>query len=207
VIRSDPSGAQVSIDGRRYGVTPITLADVKPGEHRIILEREGAEVRQTVRVDAGATLTVVAPLGPSGPVSGWIAVASPVELDVFEEGALLGTSRSSQIMLAAGPHTLQLVNTRLGFRREQQVRVDPGKSVQIPVELPRVLVNVNATPWAEVWIDGKHVGQTPLARVPVVIGTHEVVFRHPELGEKTVTALIRADVPNRLTADLRQQSR
>jgi serine/threonine-protein kinase len=75
------------------------------------------------------------------------------------------------------------------------------------VELPEVLVNVNATPWAEVWIDGKHVGQTPLARVPVVIGTHEVVFRHPELGEKTVTALIRADVPNRLTADLRQQSR
>jgi hypothetical protein len=183
----------------------VTLADVRPGEYRIVLQREGAEVRQTVRVDAGATVTVVAPFQAGGPASGWITVSSPVELDVFEGGTLVGTTRTSQIMLEAGPHTLQLVNEALGYRQAKDVRVEAGRSTHIPVELPQVIVQVNATPWAEVWVDGTRVGETPLGRLTLTIGQHEFVFRHPELGEKTITAVVRADVATRLATDMRQE--
>ena len=43
---------------------------------------------------------------------------------------------------------------------------------------------LNALPWAEVWIDGESIGETPIGKVSVPIGWHEIVFRHPELGEK-----------------------
>jgi serine/threonine-protein kinase len=52
---------------------------------------------------------------------------------------------------------------------------------------------VNATPWAEVWIDGRSLGETPLANVEVPVGEHELVFRHPDLGERRQRVVVRAD--------------
>ena len=204
VIRSEPAGAQVLIDGRPYGVTPMTLGNVVAGAHLIVLKRDGVELRQTVRVEPGSTVSVVAPLKPGGLPSGWVAIASPIEVDLFENGALLGTSRSRQIMLEAGTHTLQLVNEQIGFQQTQQVRVESGKVERIAVELPPTTIHLNATPWAEVWIDGKSVGETPIGNLPIAIGPHEVVFRHPELGERVVSTVVKAGVPTRLTADLRR---
>jgi PEGA domain len=206
VVRSDPSGAEVFVDGRLYGVTPLTLESVRTGEHRIVLKRNATELEQILRVEPGSTMSVVAPMQSSAAPFGWVAIASPVEVEVFEDGARLGTSRRRQIILEAGPHTLELVNENLGFRQTQQVRVEAGRAASITVALPKGTMSLNAVPWAEVWIYGKLVGETPIANLPIVIGTHEIVFRHPDLGEKTVSTTVKAGIPTRLSADLRQQS-
>jgi hypothetical protein len=213
-IRSEPSGAQVSIDGRSYGVTPLTLAAVTPGERRIVLKLDGREVRQTVRVEAGGTASVIAPMrqvttsststsGTSG-TSGWIAIASKAELDIFENGVFVGSTRSPQVMMPTGQHTLRLVNETLGYERTQQIRVEAGKVAQVSVALPDSTIHLNAQPWAEVWIDGKSVGETPIGNLPLAIGTHQIVFRHPELGEKTVSTVVKVGAPTRVTVDLRK---
>lgn len=205
VIRSDPPGARVSIDGRPRGETPLTLTGVRAGEYRLTLERDGVQVQQTVRVaDPNGTFSVLAPMRPSGPLSGWLALQSPIVLDVFEGGSLVGTSRSSRILLPAGQHSLQLVNEQLDFREARDVQVEPGDVLQLAIELPQANVLVNATPWAEVYIDGNHVGQTPIGRLSLPIGTYDVVFRHPELGEKTVIAVVKAGTPTRVTMDMRR---
>ena len=49
-------------------------------------------------------------------------------------------------------------------------------------------------------IDGKVVGDTPLANVPLALGEHEVVFRHPQLGERRQTAMVQAGVQTRVSA-------
>jgi len=49
-------------------------------------------------------------------------------------------------------------------------------------------------PWAAVWIDGNSVGETPLGNLSVVPGEHEVIFRHPQLGERRQKTLVRAGV-------------
>jgi serine/threonine-protein kinase len=66
-------------------------------------------------------------------------------------------------------------------------------------------MSFNAIPWAEVWVDGRQVGETPLANVSVPIGSHEVLFRHPELGEKHVRALVTATAPAKVSVDMRQR--
>jgi hypothetical protein len=206
LIRSEPSGAKVLINGRSYGVTPLALGNVTPGEHQIVLQRGETEVRQKVRVEPGGTASLVVPLAQSGVESGWIAIEAPIELDLIEDGVLLGTSRSRQLMIPAGTHTLQLVNEQAAFLRSEKFRVEPGKVHTIGVELPQSLIHLNATPWAEVWIDGKSIGETPIGNFSLPIGTHEVIFRHPELGERIVSTVIKAGVPTRLTADLRKDS-
>ncbi|MCA1651199.1 MAG: PEGA domain-containing protein [Acidobacteria bacterium] len=206
-IRSEPSGAQVSIDGRSYGLTPLTLA-VTPGERRIVLKLDGREVRQTVRVEPGGTASVIAPMSKpttsTSGTSGWIAIVSKAELDIFEDGVLVGSTRSPQVMMPTGLHTLRLVNETLGYERTQQIRVEPGKVARVSLALPDSTIHLNAQPWAEVWIDGKSVGETPIGNLPLRIGTHEIVFRHPELGEKTVSTVIKAGAPTRVTVDLRK---
>ncbi|MGE0865588.1 MAG: PEGA domain-containing protein [Vicinamibacterales bacterium] len=61
-IRSDPPGARVTIDGRSRGTTPLTLRDLAPGDHQVVLEGSGRKVTQAVRIDAGITAQLVVPL-------------------------------------------------------------------------------------------------------------------------------------------------
>jgi hypothetical protein len=43
---------------------------------------------------------------------------------------------------------------------------------------------MTAQPWANVWIDGQPLGRTPVVSIAVAIGTHDVLWRHPDLGER-----------------------
>ena len=61
---------------------------------------------------------------------------------------------------------------------------------------------MNARPWAEIVLDGNSVGQTPIANLLVSVGPHEMVFRHPQLGERKQTVVVTAKGPNRIAADL-----
>jgi hypothetical protein len=36
-------------------------------------------------------------------------------------------------------------------------------------------------------------GETPLANLEIPIGEHEIVFRHPDFGERRQTIIVRAD--------------
>lgn len=87
-------------------------------------------------------------------------------------------------MLPTGRHELELVNTALQFRSPLTVSIEAGKVAAPAVAIPEGKLSVNALPWAEVFIDGRNVGTTPLANLTVPIGTHEVVWRHPQLGER-----------------------
>jgi len=202
IIDSDPAGASVVVDGRYHGATPLTVRDIAEGDHRLVLKRNGREVRQRVHVNAGEATSVVVPLPARNPSSGWVGIVASLELDVYENGSLVGTSRVPRIMLSAGVHTLRLENQATGFRHEEQVEIRSGQRTELAVQLPQSTIHLNAMPWADVWIDGKAIGQTPIGNVPIVIGPHEVVFRHPELGEKTISTLVKAGVPTRLAVNL-----
>jgi hypothetical protein len=203
-VRTDPAGAQIRIDGRPRGISPLTIGDLAPGEHEVALENDRGSVTQTVTIEAGATASLVVPLTTAmfAPVSGWVTLTAPVEVQLFERGALLGTSAADRIMLAAGVHDLELVNDTLGYRQVRSVEVVPGETLHVAVELPDGTLALNASPWAEVWVDGERVGETPLGNLPVSIGPHEVLFRHPDLGERRHAVTVTAIEPARLSVDL-----
>ena len=61
-VRSEPSRARVTIDGRERGSTPLTLRDITPGDYQVVLERGGWKSTQTVRIEPGATAQLVVPI-------------------------------------------------------------------------------------------------------------------------------------------------
>ena len=136
---------------------------------------------------------------------GWIAVSASIDLQIFEHDRLIGTSQSDRLMVAAGRHDLDLVNDALGYRVSRTVQVAAGKVSPIKVDMPKGTIALNATPWADVWIDGEHVGETPIGNLALSIGTHDIVFRHPDLGELHHTALVTLKEAARLSVDLRKK--
>ena len=92
-----------------------------------------------------------------------------------------------------GTHLLEFVNEVTGFRYSQSVTVRAGKMTSVSIAVPKGRVSINAVPWAEVLIDGSAQGQTPLANLSLPIGSHEIVFRHPQLGERKQTVVVKVE--------------
>jgi serine/threonine-protein kinase len=134
---------------------------------------------------------------------GSIEVVSALSLTVSEDGRALGTS-GEPIRIAAGRHTLAIGRDDLGYQAVQVVDVKPGRPHRIELSLPSGIANLNATPWAEVWIDGRKIGETPLGRVQLTIGPHEVQFRHPELGTQTRTLTVTTGTVALLSVELKK---
>lgn len=205
-VQSDPAGARVLVDGIERGVSPLTIADLPPGTHEVVLHSAASTARHTVIVQAGGTASLMSMLAGaigSGPSSGWVALKAPFTIEIREDGKLLGTSDTDRIMMAAGRHALELVNDSLGYRATRVVQVPPGKTAALTVDLPQGVINLNASPWAEVWIDGQRAGETPMGNFAIAIGPHEIVFRHPQLGEKRHAVSVTANAPVRLSVDMK----
>ncbi len=206
--------ARVFIDGVAAGATPVSHMDLAAGDHAVRVEfASGAIVERTIAVPARETVSLVldapspAPVRaatPAAPVAGWVRVESAFDVQVFEAGQLLGSSATERIMLAPGTHALELVNEALGYRASMTAVVVAGKLVPLTLDTPRAPVAINAQPWAEVVVDGRVLGETPLAHLMLPVGEHAIVLRHPELGERTEHVTVRATGANRVSADLRR---
>jgi hypothetical protein len=198
VIDSQPSGAKVTMDGADVGVTPLKLDAVSPGRHALVIATETASVRRTVRVEAGKLVTLDVPV-----YSGWVSVFAPITLEVAAGGRSVGSTETGKIMLPPGRHVLTLSNREFGFTETRTVEIHPGEERPLNVE-PMGRVNINAHPWAEVWIDGRKAGETPMANLPVMLGTRSFILKHPLYGDRRITATI-TTTPAALSVDFTKQ--
>jgi hypothetical protein len=206
-IQTTPTRLPVSVDGVDRGLSPLTLERITPGHHDVIVRSAQGPVRQTVTVLAGQTVSLVMspPVEPAAVLPGWLTVKAPVTLQLREAGRLIGTTETDRLMLPAGDHEIEVVNDTLEYRTVRTVRVVPGKTTTETVELPMGSLSINALPWAEVWVDGERIGETPLANVPRRIGSHDLLFRHPQFGERRQTVMVTMRQPARVGMDMRSQ--
>ena len=203
-VATDVTGSTVVVDGQDRGTAPLTLQNLTAGQHRVVVRARGTSYTRDVKIEAGATASLFVGTGQAA-APGSLALQSPVPLQVFEEGRLIGTSEMQRIVLSPGEHFLELSADSVGYRATRTVRVTAGENATLSVDLPRVPLSINAVPWAEVFIDGTRVGETPLGNVLEALGPHDVVFRHPQPGERRVNTVVGMKGPNRVSVDMRQQ--
>jgi hypothetical protein len=210
-VRSDPAGAKVLVDNKPAGVTPITVLDLTPGPHAIsVTGKDGSNARQSVQVEAGATATLRLSLerpqvaeastaAAAEPTNGWVLIDAPFEMQVLHGGRQLGMS-GRRLALAPGSYDLQL--RAADYTSVKRVEVSAGRVARIEVNVPDGTVNLNAAPWAEVYLDGRSLGETPIANASVTAGTHEVIFRNPQFNELRQMVTVASGKATRLAVTL-----
>jgi hypothetical protein len=205
-VRTEPLGASVTVDGQFVGRSPVSVADLSPGPHTVLLQHAAGSATEQVLIEAGKTASLFVPLAPragAAPTAGWISVRAPANVQLFENGRFLGSSQIDRIMMPAGRHQLNLVNEALGYLEQRAVNVAPGQTAVINATWPTGGLAINAVPWAEAFVDGKSVGETPIGNIQVPIGPHEIVFRHPQLGERRAAVVVTTREITRVGIDLR----
>jgi len=209
VIESPVPGDTVMVDGRPVGTTPLQLT-VSSRTRAIRLVHAATEpaVQGPVApasAAASADPRAIAAIDEASARqrSGGVRISSPIELKVLEGDRVLGSTADGPIVATAGTHQFDLLNTALGYRVHQTVTIRAGALTPLTITPPMGRISINADPWAQVLIDDKPIGDTPVANVSVSLGEHQVIFRHPQLGERRETVTVRADVPTRVSTSFR----
>lgn len=192
--KASTQGDDRGAPARRVGGGPPATRQARPPAAPALVPLSGGVEVATAGADTGLVPTAGSATGEDG----WLVVRGPVSVQVLEDGRQVGTSANGPLRLAAGHHQVEVVAEDLEFRTAHRVVVPPGGTVTLELPWPSGSASFNADPWAEVWVDGRHLGETPLANVALPIGRHEVVFRHPQMGERRADLLVRRSTPSRV---------
>jgi len=168
-VESTPANATVYVDGVKVGTTPYRGEGFEPGKvYKVEVTAPGYK----------PYATIVSPQAGS-PYSLKVVLASQ---GVLQPSRPVATTRSRP---KESPRTSPPAETTR-TSKTAAAESDTGDSgeVSVPPVKPRprgiVQVQIFVNPWAEVYIDGRYVGRTPVT-VPVKTGRHTIRLVNKEL--------------------------
>jgi hypothetical protein len=106
LIKSRPPGAQVLIDGRNAGTSPLFIKDIAAGRHKLEMRKDGhMPWTENIFVNFGPRTNISAALKPCG----WLTVkVRPYSATITLDGERAGTGSLYRTSLIPGKHTVAL---------------------------------------------------------------------------------------------------
>jgi len=205
-ITSEPSGADVSVDGRRVGSTPIELNNIQPDKpHRVGITKDGYEPWSgSYTLKAGAKKSLHAALKEQS--AAFYVDSTPPGAAVSVDGR--DTGRTTPATLdGLSPGRAYRVRVELpGFTPYEETVSPKGTA---PVRVNATLtqqygtLTVNASPWAFVFVDAEEKGMTPIAGLKLKAGEHNLILANPKLKlKKRMKIKVEPDKTTRIMVDL-----
>ena len=183
-VESEPSGADVYLDGDYVGTTSIELP-VYPGEHEIKCAKSGYnDYYDDMRVEAGETTYVWCELEPIPEEEGYIKVESePSGADVYLDWEYVGTT-PIELLVSPGEHEIKCAKSGYNDYYDD-MRVEAGETKDVwcelepePIPEEEGYIKVESEPsGAEVYLDGDYTGTTPKKIDDVSTGYHTIVLK------------------------------
>jgi hypothetical protein len=204
-INSSPQGAQVFLNDRFVGNTPLTVR-VVPGRQDVELRLAGYEsYRTTVNVNPGQTVNINATLERTRPSTGTLVVnSSPQGAQVYVDGRYVG---NTPLRIGINPGRTDIEVRLDGYETYRtSVVVNPGQTVTINAALNPSrrtgVLSVNSSPsGADVYIDNQRVGRTPYS-AQLNEGTYDVRVSLPGYADYRTTVRVERNQETRINAQL-----
>ncbi len=196
VVSSHPSGAQVVVDGKDSGVTPVAL-QLAPGPHAIVLGTTAGVFEQlTADIVAGESLSrhVLLESAPAATTSGGLTIEAVTGAEVSVDDTLVGEAPLEIADLSAGPHVVR-IRTASGVT-ERSVTVVAGTKTSLvfeaapPAEALSGWITLSLPFNAQVFESGAFVGSNQGDKIRVGAGRHTFEIVNEEFGyfaSETVT--------------------
>ncbi len=169
---------------------------VAPASHPSELAAPTAPPVKPMRpLSNGAQKTELAPppLGVPGPAMELVPAgeASPEALlhvqiegqpTYVVDGRTQRASSDGALHLTPGHHRVTVSSPLYAFPRTLEVDLRPRESVTRAIPRGHGSLRVAVTPWAEISVDGRVLGVTPLQPVELTEGAHQVALKNGDLG-------------------------
>jgi len=232
-VDTQPAGAEILLNGALLGRSPLYDHDLAEGVYSLEVRRDGFEpVREQLALKGGGRLDRKFSLVPNarGILVATVPAAVTVTVDGQLRGTTFGTAGTEYVETATrlgldlaaisapllvanlppGQHLLKLEREcHVAELLTLNVQVDPNDNDPLRYE-PMVLkpslssLSVASVPsGAEVLLDGRSVGNTPLKINDVCTGRHEVVVRRAGVGQWLGSVDVERDRPATVQAPLR----
>ncbi|MDY0016911.1 MAG: PEGA domain-containing protein [Candidatus Delongbacteria bacterium] len=177
VIRSEPSGADVWLNGRSVGKTPFTVEKASSGRYvvRLTMDLWSDYEDQLEVFDEKTTDKTFVMNKNFGSV-----VVKADECDIYLNGEKKGTSQY-KANLAPGKYTLTAKRDR-HRDHEKEIFLNIGRVQEITLEPDPIMGSINIfsepveTKGAEILINGENKGVTPSV-IPLLIGDYELKLK------------------------------
>ena len=182
VVSVDPSDAYLSVDGKGVGIAGGSKKVKIPAGKKVAItaSKKGFATKSTyalVQPDqtGNAVLKLEAKMGT-------LSIGSDVGCIASVDGTNVGATPIAAYQITAGTHTISCTNNSLGATVTSTKTVQPGGSAKATLTFMAGL-SVNVKPWAEVYLDGKKLGVTPLNKFGIKPGSHTIRLVNPKLGQ------------------------
>ncbi len=202
-VNSTPSGARFTIDGKSEAswVTPFTAERLSPGDHDIVITKEGfSPARRHVTVSAGKLSSVGSELAAA--FAKINIKSTPAGAAILLDGAPTGKVTPAVLSVEPGSH--KVIVRQVGYQEENtSVTLKDGESYDFAPTLEPVRANGGKNPFrgfrrifgggipagqgviqiqtepqgANIFLEGRKMPRQTPARIPLDPGTYRIVFR------------------------------
>ena len=193
-IESIPEGAEVIVDDKSHGRTPMTILDLEVGQHTLVLKSGAGTITRRFTIKNNTTTILSESI-----FSGWLAIFSPIPISVIVDGTPVNLTDEGRVMTTPGRHVVEFVSERFNYRSKETLDVTPGETTAHTLTLPMGSVRVTAPEGSEIKVDGAPAAGTPAEGLSIAIGTHEISATHPSLGERRASVDVRHGEPSNVT--------
>ena len=177
-VSSEPTDADIYIDGKNYGKTNNVITDLVVGSHQLKLEKEGyVTVTKTIVTTKGETLKVNETLQAVVNRKTYLIVkADQPDARIYIDGNLLNTQEASKSVDMGTTHTYK-IECSMYHDETGSVTVNDRTTIDKKLRPNFGYINISSSPeqGAKAFVDGDYVGLTPIKTDKLGSGSHKVM--------------------------------
>lgn len=182
LIKSDPAGGDVYVDGALKGITPLLVDALSPGPHTILIRKAGYEdYRDVIAADPGIIPEYDEALVPLPQTAFLGIVTTPDNATAYVDGSVFGTTPTILMRISYGTHTILI--QKEGYKNyTQTVQLDGGSTKLVSANLEKIpdegtLIVDSSPSGADLYLNGTYKTVTPVTYEQVPCGNYTLEFR------------------------------
>ena len=191
-ISSEPSEADVYVDGKHYGKTTTVVTDLAEGNHTLKLEKQGyLTVTKNIVITKGETFKLNETLQTVSSQRTYLIVkADQPDARIYIDDNLKNTGEHAESVIIGSTHTYK-IECNLYHTETGTVTVNERMTIEKKLRPAFGYINVSTSPeqGAKVFVNGEYLGLSPIKSDKLKSGSHTVMVMKDmfKMTEKSFT--------------------
>ncbi len=208
-VNSDPSDAEIRINGQLKGKTPLNITDMAPGNYSVHIKKDGfEEYNDKIKLTSGQNDVFLAELSP---LAGGINLTTePPSARILLDGKEVSKSKTPVKLdkIPIGKHKIEI--QKKGYAsvtKEIEIKQDEITETNIQLVQLDGKLSIQVRPWGSIYINDnlKKESADTKYEVTLPVEQYKVTVTHPTLGKWEKMVEIEADEERQLVVNFNRK--